>query len=116
MGCQVHTETALPNLFVSAALNTGGGIDTGIIDQNVEPAEMFDDPGQRWFDLRTVGEVQGPPRGRAAGLGNLLDDSGNAFRISVQNGNLRLFVGKEMGGCPSHAAGGPGHQCNFSFD
>ena len=109
VGRQIHAETALPDLVVAAALNTGRGIDTGIIDQNVEPAEMCDNPGQRRFDLRGVGEVQGPARGRTAGLGNLLDDSGNAVRISVQYGNLRLFVGKEMSGCPSHAAGGPGH-------
>jgi hypothetical protein len=67
-------------------------------------------------NLVSIGEIKCPAFGLTAGLGNLLDDCRDTFSITIKDRNLSAFIGKQMSGRSSHAAGGSSDKSNFSSD
>src|SRR5262249_18373012 len=81
-------------------------VDSGVVDEDVEPAEVADDFGEDGVDLRGVADVEGQrPGARGAGGG-----LSRAWGVDVGVEDAGAVGGEGVGDGLADAAGGAGHQ------
>src|SRR6187200_2785813 len=108
---EVNCQTALPHFFISVALNAGRSINARVVDENIEPAEMLGNLDNDRGNSLTLRKIECPALGDSSCRKNFPDNGRDTVPVAVKNRNFRSFVGKEMGGCPTHSARGAGHEC-----
>ena len=116
MGAQQHVLQPVPNFLVAVIVDLGVLRNPGIVDQNIEPAEMFRHLPHHRLDRRGIGQVQGPARGAEAGVGDLGDDRLDTVCVDVCDCNMRALVGEQMRRRPAHAVRRPGDQRHLAGD
>jgi hypothetical protein len=114
MSSEVNGKTALPHFLIPLALNAAGCVDPGIVDQDIEAAEVLGDLDDSRRNLLALSQIERLSLSDSPDLGDLPDNRGDAFPITIQDGDFSSFIGKEMSCRSTHAAGGSGHQRYFS--
>ena len=77
--------------------------DAGVVDQDVDFAELGDDGFDRGFDLLFVGDVESEGGGLAAGGGDFADQFVQFFLIASGYGHGRAVFGEAQGAGASDA-------------
>ena len=115
--CGQHDGQSLrPCLVIAVIVDRDAHGDTGIVDDDVEPAEMLGDFVHDRSDVVTVGDIERPGFG---GLTFCRDVAGNGLRrlgADVGDRDLGAFGGEHPRGGAAHAAGGAGDENAQTLD
>src|SRR5262249_16065359 len=107
---QHHRDALGPGVLVAFVVDRDAHRDPGIVDDDVEPAELRRDLVDHALDLARFGDVELPRPGPAAPASDLLCDGLCAICIVIGDGDIGAFGGEHARGCASHAAGRTGDE------
>ena len=88
--------------------------DAGVVDQDVDAAEVGCDLGDDAVDVVLAADIELPAPRDATGAGDLGDH--RIDRADVEHCDLGAFIGEQMCGRTAHAAGSAGDDGDFASD
>src|SRR6266852_579902 len=111
---EIGAEDGVPVVGFHADSEAVAG-DGGVVDEDVEAREFFEDGLEADFDLVEVGDVHFDSEGFPALSGELLDEGGEFFFVARGDGDLGAGFGEGQGGVAANALGGAGDEGYFVF-
>ena len=117
MAGQHDVDAGAPAVLIGLLGDIGGDGEASIVDENFQPAEMLCRFIDDTLDRLAIADIHGPAFDvLQAGIPDLLHDGVDGLLFEVGNGNIRAFMGKEVGGRAAHAGGGAGDERGLAFD
>ena len=114
---QHHRQPLGPGLVIAVVVDRDAHRDAGIVDDDIEPAEMRGDVVDDGVDVVAVGDVERPG---FCGLPPLAAISAAtacvASALIVGDGDVGAFGGEHPRGGAAHAAGGAGDENGQTLD
>ena len=108
---RIDRHQPVPGRGVEQILDRAAG-ETGVVDENVEPAELGNRRIDRRLPLRLTGHIEMAEHRRAIGLRNLGDDLVALLVEHVGDGDLGPLARKDPRHAGAHAGGASGDQRN----
>jgi len=105
-----------PRILVTVIVDGDAHRDAGIVDHDIEPAEMRRDVADDGCDGVAVGDVERPGSCGAAFGGNFGGDGLGCLGVDVGDGDVGALGGEHQRGGASHAAGGAGDKNGQALD
>jgi hypothetical protein len=103
MRCQHHGKSARPGLVIAGIIDRDADRDAGIVDDDVQAAELSGDIVDDDRDRIAVGDVE-PPGSRASPAGrDLACDCLGTLAIEIRDGDICALVGEHARGGAPHA-------------
>jgi len=102
LALQVNVDNPVPVRFGDVIDSPAAGekYTPGVIDQDIDLAELFDGPGYHIAHLGAVGNIGGDRQRPASQPPDLLRDPGGAFRMQGVDDNVTTFAGELQGYSP----------------
>jgi hypothetical protein len=107
---QHDRERLCPGVVVTFIVDRDAHGDAGIVDDDIEAAEMRGDVIDDLDDVIVPRDIERPGLCRAAARGNFIRDRLRALGTEVGDGDLGAFGRENMRSGASHAAGGAGDE------
>ncbi|MGY3424823.1 hypothetical protein ACVWZW_005298 [Bradyrhizobium sp. F1.13.4] len=107
---QHHRDTPSPGVLIGLVVDRDADGDAGIVDDDVEPAEMRSDVADHALDLAAVGNIELPGFRSSAACRDLLRHGQRTLLVIVGDGNVGALSGEHACRRASHAAGGAGDE------
>ena len=106
---------AIPDAIVIVGAERREAAEAGVVDQDVEAAEVSGDLRDDAFDLGVIEDVESPSvRSPACGR-DFLDDARDSRLIDIGDRDQRAFLCEQVSGRAAHPAGGAGDEHRASL-
>ena len=116
MGGEVDGDGMRPTVDVVFGFDGGAVGDAGVVDEDVDAAEVLGGFGDHFFDGIFFGDVYALGADIASGIADFLLDDVECVLSAVYEGEPCAFVGEQVGGRAAHAAGSTGYDGDFPLD
>ena len=113
---QHHRNTLGPGFLIAVVVDRDAHRDAGIVDDDIEPAEMRGDGADDGVDVVAVGDIERPGFCAAAAGRDLVRNGLRAIGGIVGDGDVGAFGREHLRGGAAHAAGGAGDENGQSLD
>ena len=113
---QHHGKRLRPGLFVAIIVDREPHRNAGVVDDDVESAEMGRDVVHDGNDVIAIGDIEGPGPGLSAIGGDFIGDGLRTLRTNVGHRDVGAFGREHARGSLAHAAGGAGDENGQAFD
>ena len=113
---QHHGEASGPGLVIAVIVDRDAHGDAGIVDDDIEPAEMRRDVVDDIGDVVAVGDIERPGFCRAAACCDLAGDGLRGLGADIGDGDIGAVGREHKRRGAAHAAGGAGDKNGQAFD
>ena len=107
---QHHRDCLGPGLLIAVIVDRDPHGDAGIVDDDIEGAELRGDVVHHGNDLFAISDIEPPGFGVATACCDLVGDGLCAFEVIVGHGDVGAFGREHARGGAAHAAGSSGDQ------
>ena len=113
---QHHGQRLGPGRFITLVVDRDAHGDAGIVDDDIEGAEMGGDVVDDLNDVVRLCDVECPCLCRTAGCGDLAGDGLGGPGIDIGDGDIGALGCEHERGGAAHAAGGAGDENGQALD
>ena len=111
---EVDRQAAVP-IFAGGIQHRFVHSNPGIIDQDIDLAEVIQGRLDHGFDLVFIRDIAFDKDGLAAGFAQLFGSFMAFFIVPIHHNHFGAFFDKNFGDPPANAFGAAGNDCNLSF-
>ena len=111
-----HRQSLRPRLVIAIIVDRDAHRNAGVVDDDIEPAEMRCDIVDHGCDVIAIGNIERPGLGASTARCDLCGDGLRALGRIVGHGDVGAFGCEHPRGGAAHAAGRAGNQNAQSFN